>query len=387
MRILMINSVCGVGSTGRICTDLAAALEQRGHTVKIAYGRGKAPDFARRWAVRIGTEADVRLHGAYARVNDAAGLGSRHATARLIDWIRSYDPDLIHLHNLHGYYLHVGVLFDYLKTCGKPVVWTLHDCWPFTGHSAYCESPKCEKWRTGCDSCAQIESYPRSVVDRAARNWRFKRETFNGVERLTLVTPSAWLAGLARESFLGYYPVKVVPNGVDTAVFRPLPEDADRRAGQPFTVLGVASVWEKRKGLDDLKRLREIMPRDWAMTLVGLTEQQKAALPDTIRGVTRTHDVRELRDLYAAADVFVNPTTEDNYPTTNLEAIACGTPVVTYPTGGSSESARLCGAVTDACTPEALLRAIRTLGTPEPCAADLSKETFVSRMLELYRQV
>ena len=384
MRVLMINTVCGIGSTGRICTDLAAALEKQGHEVKIAYGRERVPESARRWAVRIGTDTDVRLHGAYARLNDAAGLGSRRATERFLDWVRDYDPDIIHLHNLHGYYLHIGILFDYLKSCGKPVFWTLHDSWPFTGHGAQCEAPQCGKWRTGCDSCAQIAQYPRSLTDHAARNWRFKRACFTGVERLMLITPSQWLAGRVRDSFLRDYPAAVIPNGIDTAVFRPFPENPERFAERPFTVLGVASVWSETKGLDDLLRLRELMPREWSMVLVGLSERQLAALPEGVRGIARTHSPQQLRELYAAADVFVNPTTEDTYPTTNLEAIACGTPVVTYPTGGSPESARLFGAVTDDCTPEALLRAIQQLGTPERHAFDFSKETFAGRVLELY---
>lgn len=387
MKILMINSVCGVGSTGRICTDLAAALEQRGHVVKIAYGRDPVPDFAGRWAVRIGSDLDVRLHGAYARLDDAAGFGSLRATQRFVKWIRQFDPDVIHLHNLHGYYLHMGVLFQYLKTCGKRILWTLHDCWAFTGHSAYCESPKCEQWKTGCMHCGQISHYPRALTDRSARNWCAKRDLFTHVPNLTLLTPSKWLQELVGASFLREYPVVWIPNGIDTQVFRPLSDSEKPSGPQPFTLLGVASVWEERKGLEDLLRLREIMPKDWAMVLVGLTEQQKAQLPPDIRGITHTRDVQQLRQLYAEADVFVNPTREDNYPTTNLEAISCGTPVVTYPTGGSPESARLFGSAAEDCTPEAMLWAILALGTPEPQPFDFSKETFVNRMLEQYERV
>ena len=167
----MINSVCGIRSTGRICTDLAEMLEKQGHEVKIAYGRESVPEKYQKYAVRIGSNLDVKLHGLKARLFDASGFGSKHATKRFVEWVKVYDPDVIHLHNLHGYYLHLGIFFDYLKTCGKKIVWTLHDCWAFTGHCAYFTLAKCEKWKTGCGHCPQKDSYPKSFSDHAKRNF------------------------------------------------------------------------------------------------------------------------------------------------------------------------------------------------------------------------
>ena len=205
MKVLMINVVCGIRSTGRICTDLATALEAQGHEVKIAYGRENVPEQFQKYAVRIGTDLDVKLHGLRARLLDGAGFGSKRATKKFIEWVKEYDPDVIHLHNIHGYYINVEVLFKYLKSCSKKIIWTLHDCWAFTGHSAYCDAVQCDRWKTGCYECPQISEYPRSVVDRSKLNWKKKREMFTGIPNMILVTPSQWLAGLVKESFLNKY--------------------------------------------------------------------------------------------------------------------------------------------------------------------------------------
>ncbi len=358
----MINSVCGIRSTGRICTDLALALEEMGHEVRIAYGREQVPDPHSRLAVRIGSERGVKLHGFKARAFDASGFGSRFATARFLNWVREYDPDVIHLHNVHGYYLHVGLLFDYLRTCGKRILWTLHDCWAFTGHAAYCEQANCEKWKIGCSHCPKDWDYPKSLSDHARRNYARKKALFTGIPNLELVTPSQWLADLCAESFLKEYPVTVIHNGINTDIFRPSDGTA-LRASLGLTgkrvILGVAALWEKRKGLDDFIALSGMLYDRERIVLVGLSERQIQGLPPAILGLPRTNSAQELAALYAMADVYANPTYEDNYPTTNLEAIACGTPVVTYATGGSPESAVLYGASVPKGDLNALLDALR----------------------------
>ena len=339
MKVLMINSVCGIRSTGRICTDLAAELEKQGHEVKIAYGRESVPEQFQRFAVRIGTDLDVKLHGLKARAFDAMGFGSKRATKKFIKWVKEYDPDVIHLHNIHGYYINIEILFDYLKTCGKRIIWTLHDCWAFTGHSAYCDAIDCARWKTGCHDCPQKNVYPKSYTDHSKKNWINKKEIFTGVPNLTIVTPSNWLKGLVKESFLKDYPTLVIHNGVDTSVFKPTESDFRERYGlqKKIVVLGVAAVWEKRKGLEDIIALSEQIDDNYAVVLVGISETQKRALPERIITVDVNNNINELVRIYSTADVFVNPTYEDNYPTVNLEAIACGTPVITYNTGGSPE--------------------------------------------------
>lgn len=349
MKVLMINVVCGIRSTGRICTDLADALTKQGHKVKIAYGREDVPEQYKKYAVRIGSDLDVKLHGVRARLLDESGFGSKKATERFIEWVKRYDPDVIHLHNIHGYYINVEVLFDYLRTCGKKIIWTLHDCWAFTGHAAYCEAADCERWKTGCNNCPKRDDYPKAITDNSRVNWVKKRKIFTGIPNLQIITPSKWLAGLVKKSFLRKYPVSVIYNGIDTSVFKPVDSSELRKMlkiGDKKVILGVAAVWDQRKGLDDFIKLNKLIDKNkYQIVLVGLTEKQIANLPKSIIGITRTDSVEQLVELYSLAHVFVNPTYEDNYPTTNLEAIACGTPVITYDTGGSPESAVAYGKV------------------------------------------
>ena len=340
MKVLMINVVCGIRSTGRICTDLATALEARGHEVKIAYGRENVPEQFQKYAVRIGTDLDVKLHGVKARLLDGAGFGSKRATDKFIEWVKEYDPDVIHLHNIHGYYINVEVLFNYLKECGKKVIWTLHDCWAFTGHTPYCDSVNCERWIRGCYECPLIKVYPASFVDKSKQNWKKKKEIFSGIKDLTIITPSEWLAGLVRKSFLAEYPVKVINNGIDTSKFYPIESDFRKKNGLEgkFVLLGVATVFDDMKGYSDFLKLREMLGDEYQIVLVGLTKEQIKNLPKGILGIERTSSVRELAEIYSAADIFLNLTYCDSFGQVNVEAALCGTPVISYDTGGCKES-------------------------------------------------
>lgn len=328
MKILFINSVCGIGSTGRICTDLAQQLEAEGNEVKIAYGRkGTVPEQFQKYAVRIGTDFDCKIHAIQTRLFDTHGFGSKHATKEFLKWAEEYKPDLVWLHNLHGYYINVEMLFDWIKKHPEmQVKWTLHDCWAFTGHCSY---------------CSQLRRYPACfAMSSVSKNFERKRKAFTGVKNMTLITPSKWLADLTRQSFLKEYPVEVHYNTIDTSIFKPTPSDFRERYGlqDKIIVLGVANVWEDRKGLFDFYKLAEILDDRYVLVLVGLSEKQIKNLPKNIKGVQRTNSPQELAAIYTAADVFVNPTYEDNYPTVNLEAQACGTKVITYDTGGCKET-------------------------------------------------
>ncbi len=385
MKLLQINSVCGIRSTGRICTDIATALTAAGHDCRIGYGREQVPANYQSYAMRIGTKWSVRLDGILSRLFDTAGFGNKRATKAFIKQIEHYKPDVIHLHNLHGYYVHVGVLFDYLKKAGKPVVWTLHDCWGFTGHCT--DLNGCDKWKTGCFDCPKHQRYPSSYTDHSRRNYPRKKQTFCGVPNLTIVTPSAWLGDLVSQSFLGEYPVKVIHNGIDTTVFKPTESDFRERHGlqEKTIVLGVASGWGAGKGLYDFHALADSLGAAYQVVLVGMTAEQKQALPANILGVERTNSTKELAEIYTAADVFVNPTYNDNYPTVNLEAQACGTPVITYETGGSVESVPPenvvpCG------DKQALIRRIQEGGWQLKSGLNPDKRTMVEQYLELYSQ-
>lgn len=341
MKILMINSVCGIRSTGRICTDLAAEFENEGHEVKIAYGRESVPERYQKYAVRIGGDFGTKCSALHTRLTDKHGFANKKATKRFLSWAEEFDPDLLWLHNIHGYYINVEMLFDWIKS--RPdmqVKWTLHDCWAFTGHCTHFDFAGCERWLSGCYDCSQTRRYPSALRDHCKENYKRKKAAFTGVRDMTLITPSHWLAGLAQKSFLGKYPVVVHHNTIDERVFKPTEGDFRRRYGltDKKIVLGVASVWDERKGFGDFIKLAGMLDNTYVIVMVGVSEKQKKQLPENMIGITRTNNTKQLAEIYTAADVFVNLTYEDNYPTVNLESQACGTPCITYRTGGSVES-------------------------------------------------
>lgn len=338
MKILQINTVCGFGSTGRIATELYKVLEKQGHECNIAYGRREAPEGID--SIKIGSKLDSYIHILKTRVFDKHGFGSVNATKKFIEEVKEYNPDIIHLHNIHGDYINIEILFNYIKEANKPVVWTLHDCWAFTGHCAYFDYVGCDKWKGGCNNCPQKNSYPSSkLIDNSKFNYKKKKELFTSVKNMTIVTPSKWLANLVKESFLGKYHVEVINNGIDLEVFKPTESNFREKYNieDKFIILGVASGWEERKGLNYFVELSKMLSKEYQIVIVGLNEKQKKELPQEIIAITRTNNVRELAEIYSSADIFVNPTLEENFPTTNLEALACGTPIITFDTGGSPE--------------------------------------------------
>lgn len=375
MKIAIINSVCGYGSTGRIMRDLAETYMQAGHECILAYGRGTVLDADRQELLRkfqghctfyrIGgrmAKLNNDIHGIESRLWDHHGFSSRLATKWLVEYLRREKPEVLHLHNLHGYYVNVEQLFRYIKEEKPKVIWTLHDCWSYTGHCSYYDYVKCFQWEKGCQNCPQKKEYPGSILwDRSAQNYVKKKAVFTGVPDLTLVTPSEWLKEQLQRSFLKSYPAVVIKNGIDLHTFseagrsltqktdKELLEGSQKIAKRPqagYTVLGVASVWTKRKGIRYFVSLAKHLPENYNLQLVGLSvkqcqelEERKKQIPylQKITGILRTASVEELAEYYRSADVYVNPTLEDNFPTTNLEALASGTPVVTFRTGGSPE--------------------------------------------------
>ena len=342
MRYLFINSVYGVRSTGKLISKQCRELKANGDICAVGYGR-EAVDDGQAELIRIGTPADYLFHAGFSRLADCQGRLSRHATRKFLQEAERLAPDVLWLHNLHGYYIQYEDLFAWLKK--KPRIrkyWTLHDCWAFTGHCAYFTYAGCDAWRNGCGHCPQKKSYPSCYgPDMSAVNYRLKKKAFQGVENLTIITPSKWLADLTQESILREYPVEVRHNEVDRTVFYPRESEFAKShglSGQKI-VLGVAVGWEETKGLPDILALRKILDENYVIVLVGATEKQIRSFPKGIVGMPRVSSQNELAEIYSAADVLINPTHQDNYPTVNLEARACGTPVVTYDVGGSPESA------------------------------------------------
>ena len=369
MKVLLINSVCGIGSTGKICGALAEEYAAQGHEAVIAYGRDDTvPDRYKAYAHRIGTDLDVKVSALRTRLLDDHGFANEGATRKFLKWAEDYDPDLLWLHNLHGYYIHVGLLFDWIKS--RPhmqVKWTLHDCWAFTGHCAYFSRAACEKWKQGCAFCPEKRNYPGSLLlDNSRNNYLRKKIAFTGIKNMTLIVPSHWLENLVKQSFLGDYPVEVRYNTVDTNVFQPTPGNFRQKHGLEgkTLVLGVASVWDHRKGLADFLELRKLLDDDHAIVLVGVNEQQKNSLPEGILGITRTHDPRELAEIYTAADVYVNPSREETFGMTTLEAISCGTPAIVYRGTACEEVVEQYGGIAVETDPHAIAAALRS-ETPE----------------------
>jgi len=341
MKVLQINSCVNTTSTGRIAEEIGETLQKHDHESYIAY-RKAGPAGSTSNLIPIGNKLDYYLHGLKTRLLDRHGFGSKRATQKLVKEIENINPDIIALHNLHGYYLNIEVLFNFLKKVQKPVVWTFHDCWPFTGHCSFFDYVGCEKWKTECHKCPLRDKYPASwFIDNSRNNFYKKKELFNGFENLTIVTPSKWLKNLVGKSFLSDYPVQVIHNGIDLNQFKPVDtrslELKYNLSGKKI-LLGVASVWDRRKGLKYFLELDRMLDDSFKIVLIGLSKEKIRELPENIIGIQRTEDIHELVSFYSAADVFINPTLVDNFPTTNLEALACGTPVITFDTGGSPEA-------------------------------------------------
>lgn len=344
MKYVQINTFSN-GSTGSIMMGLHEGLLSKGDESYVAYARGreaKGPN-----EIKIGSKFDVYVHGIRSRITGKVGFYSKRATRKLLKRLDEINPDVVHLHNLHGYYINIEMLFDWLTEHECQVKWTFHDCWAFTGHCAHFTYVGCNQWETGCASCLkcpQLKEYPRTFAGSRSASWNYsqKKRLFTSLspERMTLISPSRWLADLVGKSFLGSYSTMVVHNKIDQCVFRPAPSDFRERYGleNAFIILGVASVWTERKGLSDFIQLSRVLDESSRIVLVGLDKNQIKKMPSNIIGIEKTSNKKELAEIYTAADVFFNPTHEDNYPTVNLEAQACGTRVATYDVGGCVET-------------------------------------------------
>ena len=373
MRVYQLNTFSGVKSTGRIAFEIAKLAESQGMECRVGYGVPGVPREAETLSIRIGRPWERKLHGALRKLMDGEGYGSYFATRRFLKEMRAFHPDVVHLHNLHGCYLHLPTLFGALKRMGVPVLWTLHDCWPFTGHCAYYDLCGCDRFETECHHCPQKHAYPECIgLSRAGANHRAKKRWLTALPNLTFVAPCEWMKRQVERSFMKGAPVRVIPNGVDLTTFHPMEAEAvelRRKYGleNAQVLLAVASEWDARKGLKDLLLCREHWDQSCRLVIIGLSGEQIAALPKGVLGLTHTESPQELAAWYTAADCLVNPTMEDNLPMVNLEAIACGTPVAVYHTGGCGDEVdETCGRVVSRGDALALARAAATLCGEKP---------------------
>ena len=337
LKLLQINVAANWGSHGRIAEEIGLEAMAQGWESYIAYGRYANP--SKSHIVKIGDLFDHCLHGAQSLLLDRHGLASCGPTKKLIREIEQIKPDLIHLHNIHGFYLNYPILFRYLSTVDIPVVWTLHDCWAFTGHCAWPIHGHCDRFQEQCCHCPlQSKGYPKSfLLDRSRSNFKLKKRYFRSLQDLHLVTVSRWLEQQVRLSFMQDMDIRTIYNGLDTEVFRPSgTPPTSVTDGHPL-VLGVCNAWYDWKGLDDMAALRELLPDDYEVMVVGVNEDQMHRLPEGITCIRRTDSVSQLAEIYSQADVFVNPSKVESFGMTTAEALSCGTPSIVYDTSACPE--------------------------------------------------
>lgn len=381
-KLIQINTVCNT-STGKLMGDIQRKADELGYETLSIVGRRKV--FSDMRCEKIGNAVSFWIHVVINTIFDRQGYGSYFVTRKIIRSLREEDPDIIHLHNLHGYYLNLPVLFDYLsKEFRGKVFWTFHDCWPITGHCAYFTAIGCEKWRQGCNRCPNKRVYPTSLfADASGKNYKDKKRMFNSLDNLVIITPSEWEAALVKDSFLGKYPIRVVNNGIDLKTFtyrNPQNQIYNKYHinREKKIILGVASIWERRKGLEDFVSLAARLPLDYQIVLVGLSKRQMKKLPENMLGIERTESKEELAEVYSLADFFMNPSREESFSLVTAEALACGTPAIVLNTSAVKEL--ICddnGIVLSDHKPEDYIKAIEGLENRQ-----LSRETVMKTALK-----
>ena len=389
-KLLQINVTSNWGSIGKIAEQIGQCAMRHGWESYVAYGRMQNP--SKNKLIKIGTMADVYRHYATQRLLDNEGLCSSRATRRFLKTVDEIKPDIVHLHNIHDHYLNYRLLFSYLAERQIPVVWTFHDCWAFTGHCFHFVTKNCERWKTECHDCPLGHEYPNTLLDRSRQNFQLKKKLFSNHPNLTIVACSDWIRDFAAQSFLKQNRIEVIKNGIDLDTFKPY----GNKSSEKFRIIAVSSVWNKQKGLDDIKELRKLLDDGDEIIVVGVTKSQKQELPNGIIGIERTNNVQELAGLYSSSNVLINPTYADTFPTVNLEALACGTPVITYRTGGSPEAVDTkTGIVVPQGDVSAMADAIRNLKRSPLSTADcraraeahFNRNTCFEKYIQLYNDI
>ena len=368
MKVVQINTTCGVGSTGKICVSISKLLSDKNIENYILYTSGTS-DYP--LGIKCSGKVYKKLQALKSRVLGNYGFNSKKATRKMIAELERIQPDIVHLHNIHGHDCDLGLLFEYLKKSNTKNIWTFHDCWAFTGYCTYFDMVACEKWKNGCEKCPQRKEYSW-FFDRSEELYSKKRKLFENLD-LVITTPSKWLAGIVKQSFLKEFDVSVINNGIDLSIFKPRESDFRERYNLEHKkiVLGVSFEWEIRKGLDVFMELSKRLPEDYQIVLVGTNEKTDKLLPSNIISIHRTQNQQELAEIYSSTDVFINPTREENYPTVNMEAIACGTPVITFKTGGSPEIVdKACGSVVEKDDIDAMEREIIRICEEKPYSSE-----------------
>ena len=338
-KVLVSFNLGIAGSTGKIMRNVSNHAVERGFDVYQVYPQNEKKSKILQGDIIISSVFLKKINQRLARYTGLNGATAYFTTKRLLKKLKKTNPSIFHFHNLHNSYVNLPLLFKFAQKRKIPIVWTLHDCWAFTGCCTHFTFVKCDKWKVLCNNCLQYKCYPESSFDNSKMMFKLKQKWFNGAN-ITLVTPSEWLKKLVGQSFLRNYPVQVINNGIDLSIFKPVKNNFREKYGidnDKFIVLSVAFGWGKKKGLDVMIELSKRLPEKYQIVLVGTSETVDEQLPNNIISIHRTYSQTELAEIYSSADILVNPTREDNFPTVNIESLACGTPVLTYDTGGSPE--------------------------------------------------
>jgi glycosyltransferase involved in cell wall biosynthesis len=364
MKVVQINVTCGVGSTGKICLAVSRLLNGKGVENYILFSE---EDSDYEYGIKYADKLSIKLQALKSRVLGNYGFNSKALTKKLIAKLEEIQPDIVHLHNLHGHGCNLEMLFGYLRKNNIKLYWTFHDCWAFTGYCPHFDMIGCNKWQIQCYDCPQKGAYS-FFFDKSDKLYNKKKELFSDLD-LTIITPSQWLKGLVKKSFLKDYEVRVINNGIDLDVFKPSESDFREAHGlkDEFLILGVAFNWDERKGIDVFSDLAGTLPKDCRIVLVGTNENTRKLLPSDVIAIDRTENQQQLAEIYSACDLFVNATREDTFPTVNIESLACGTPVLTFATGGSAEIIdSTCGMAVEKNNTDALKNAVLTIKESRP---------------------
>lgn len=394
MKLLLINSVCGTGSTGRIVSDIWRMQKDMGNDVKVAFGIGQPYYVAKEDVYKISNKLDYYIHNALSRITDRAGFYSKICTRRLINYIKDYNPDVIHLHNLHGYYINIQILFKYLNSTDIKLVWTIHDCWPITGHCVHFDYFGCTKWEKQCYACKYKTSYPKSYfMNQSKRNFLQKKYLFTQ-KKIHITVPSNWLKNVIQRSYLGKSDIDVIQNGLNLNYFRPIKTDYRHRYKllDKKIVLAVSNVWNQKKGIFDLIELSKSLSSKFQLIIIGVNNKQRHLFPKNVLLFERTNNIEELVKWYSEADVFVNPSYEETMGMTTYEALACGTPAIVYDRTALPEAINLKnGKIVDAGNIKKLKNAVyevceRNYVDVRDSVKHIDEKIITKKWLNLYRE-
>lgn len=396
MKVLLVNTFIGSTSTGNLVYDIYKTNIEAGNQCVIAYGRSDKKGCTETY--KISNKIDYTAHAIWTRLTDLNGFGSSNVTRKFLKFVDEYRPDVVHLHNLHGYYINIAILFKYLYEKDIPIVWTFHDCWPFTGHCPYYTNVGCQRWKMGCYSCPKKKQHPASLFfDNSKFNYQKKKSLFTAPKRMMITPVSKWLGDEVKKSFFKDCDIEVVYNGINLDTFYPRESTFSEVNGlqEKKIILGVAVNWVPSKGLDDLVQLSQLISDEYKIVVIGLTDEQKESLPNSILGFRKTSNADKLAEIYSVADVFVNPSREETFGMVTAEALACGTPAVVYNATASPELIdEKTGFVVDVGDVEGLYEAIKRidkLGMKKACinrARTLfDKKKNQTRYIEIYRRL